>query len=263
LLYKMTKIREKQLLNGSDAFVVLTGKARGIIGERVPPTKPIAVIPCCVDTERFAVGYRREGERAALGVRDEKLLVYVGALDGWYLTREMAEFFAEVRAIDQRWKLFVATQSDAKHLVDVLKQRKVSDSSYRIQYLPNSEIPNLLSAADAAYCFIKPSYSKRASSPTKIGEYLSAGLPVLCNSGIGDVDDLLERNRVGTTLADFSPDSYRAAFSRLTELGRQADIANRCRAVAKSELDLKSAGGPAYQSIYLRALGREAKVMYA
>ena len=263
LLYRLTKMREKSLLQGADAFVVLTEKAQKIISGRISSSKPVAVIPCCVDTQRFAVAYRREGERAALGVRDEKLLVYVGALDGWYLTREMAEFFAEVRSADRGWKLFVATQSEATRFVDVLKERKVPESSYRVQYLPNSEVPNLLSAADAAYCFIKPSYSKQASSPTKIAEYLAAGLPVLCNSGIGDVDGLLERNRVGTTLSEFTPESYRTAFNRLAELSRQPDIANRCRAVAKSELDLKTVGGPAYQSIYLRALGREAKVMYA
>ena len=46
--------------------------------------------------------------------------------------------------------------------------------------------------------FIKPCLSKLSSSPTKVGEYLAAGLPVISTAGIGDVDDLLTgRNNGG------------------------------------------------------------------
>lgn len=264
LFYRLTKFREKKLLRSADGFVVLTEQAKRILEDRLTgASKPISVIPCCVDTRRFAVAYRRDAERAALSLQAEKLLVYVGALDGWYLTREMAEFFAEVRRANSRWKLFVATQSDAKAFTKALMLADVPASSFRIQYLPTEEIPNLLAAADAAYCFIKPAYSKRASSPTKIAEYLAAGLPVLCNSGIGDVDSLLTGNRVGVTLDSFNAESYRTAFSKLQQLSAEPEIANRCREVAKQQLDLQSVGGPAYQSIYLRTLGREAMGQHA
>jgi hypothetical protein len=36
-----------------------------------------------------------------------------------------------------------------------------------------------------------PSFSKQASSPTKLAEYLAMGLPCECNSGVGDVDRIM------------------------------------------------------------------------
>ena len=54
-----------------------------------------------------------------------------------------------------------------------------------------------LAAADFGISFIRPVPSKVSSSPTKIGEFLGAGLPVVCTSGVGDLDALVTRD-VGT-----------------------------------------------------------------
>ncbi len=58
-------------------------------------------------------------------------------------------------------------------------------------------------AAQLGLSFVRPCPSKVSSSPTKIGEYLAAGLPVISTAGIGDVDELLdrvERRRAGPEL---------------------------------------------------------------
>jgi len=65
------------------------------------------------------------------------------------------------------------------------------------------QIGAYLAAADAAIAFIKPCYSKISSSPTKIGEYLAAGLTVVTGRGIGDVDALLEQYDCGVVLDSF------------------------------------------------------------
>ena len=41
-------------------------------------------------------------------------------------------------------------------------------------------------------CFIKKSPSKIFSSPTKVGESLGCGVPIVYNEGIGDLDDDLD-----------------------------------------------------------------------
>ena len=45
--------------------------------------------------------------------------------------------------------------------------------------------------------FIKPFYSKIASSPTKYAESLAMGIPVISNRGIGDIDELTEYLEAG------------------------------------------------------------------
>src|SRR5207247_1915380 len=56
-LYRWTKAVERRLLAGADGFVVLTERARQILfpdsSDTDPRGRPIEVIPCCVDSERF------------------------------------------------------------------------------------------------------------------------------------------------------------------------------------------------------------------
>ena len=56
-LYRITKAVERRLLAVADAFVVLTHRAREILFPGCSLTdalgRPIEVIPCCVDLERF------------------------------------------------------------------------------------------------------------------------------------------------------------------------------------------------------------------
>ena len=49
---------------------------------------------------------------------------------------------------------------------------------------------------NAGIFFIKPTFSKKASMPTRLGEYLASGVPCLCNTGIGDIDRLFEKERM-------------------------------------------------------------------
>src|SRR5207237_1187693 len=72
----------------------------------------------------------------------------------------------------------------------------------------HKQIPHLLSLARAAIFFIKPSYSKLASSPTKMAECWSMDLPIITNAGIGDNDEYFKDNRGGILLQNFSKEAY-------------------------------------------------------
>jgi len=63
--------------------------------------------------------------------------------------------------------------------------------------LAAGDVAAALRDADAGLSFVKPCVSKLASSPTKIGEYLAIGLPVVSTTGIGDIDQLLSGCRFG------------------------------------------------------------------
>jgi hypothetical protein len=54
--------------------------------------------------------------------------------------------------------------------------------------VPRKDVPVVISLANVAVFFIKPSYSKKASSATKMAEILAMEIPVVTNSGWGDVD---------------------------------------------------------------------------
>ena len=48
--------------------------------------------------------------------------------------------------------------------------------------------------------FILPSYSKISSSPTKQGELMGLGIPIICNRGVGDVDAIVEKYNSGLAI---------------------------------------------------------------
>jgi len=246
-LYHLTKAVERRLLASADAFVVLTHRAREILFPTCATSdssgRAIEVIPCCVDMRRFeeVTLAQRESTREKLNVNHRRVLVYVGALGGWYLTAEMAQFIAIDTESDPSIFALVLTQSRT-HIAsfkDRLQHLGLSPQDYQVATISPDQIPQYLSAADFAFCFIKPSYSKLASSPTKIAEFLACGLPVLCNSGIGDTDDVLVANRVGVMLKAFDRDSYVLALQEMDELTADPGLCERCREVARQHFDLR------------------------
>ncbi|MBC7933662.1 MAG: glycosyltransferase [Rubrivivax sp.] len=257
-LFRIAKRVERRLLDAADGFVVLTEKARDILfpGHGEAESRPVEVIPCCVDMERFRAveTQSREGVREELGLAGRRVVVYVGALGGWYLTEEMADLLAVAHEEDATTFSLVLTQSAPEMIAAPLRERGVSGSDFLIRKVAPADIPRYLKAADIAISFIKPCYSKLSSSPTKLAEYLASGLAVICNAGVGDVDAVVEGERVGVIVSEMSHESYRAALGEAEALRRAPDTAARCRATAVRYFDLEKVGGERYRRLYQRVL---------
>ena len=265
-LYRSAKRVEKWLLKEADGFVVLTERARDILfggAEPVNPQsairnpqsegRPIEVIPCCVDLTRFddATEDSRTEMRRRLCVEDRRVLAYVGSFGGWYLTDEMFDFFAAAREADPNIFVIILTQRQPELAIARIREKGFGEADYLVKSVTPDEIPAYLNAADAAISFIKRCYSKQASSPTKNAEYLAAGLPIIANSGVGDVDSLIRDKAVGVLIDRFDRESYLAAIEQLAALD---DIGERCRETAKRRFDLETVGGVRYRRIYKRLL---------
>ena len=57
-----------------------------------------------------------------------------------------------------------------------------------------------ISIFDAAVFFIIPTFSKVASSPTKQGELMAMGIPIFCNSGVGDTEWVINQYQAGNAI---------------------------------------------------------------
>jgi len=261
-LYRGLKRVERYLLRTSDAFVLLTEKARELVFPGCKDAdnreRPIEVIPCCVDFARFekAAQISRESVREELNVTDRRVIVYVGSFGGWYLTDEMTEFLAVAHEQDAKTFSLILTQSPRQMVIDRMSSLGIAPQDFLVTEVSPGEVPRYLKAADIAISFIKPCYSKQASSPTKIAEYLASGLPVVCNAGVGDLDKLIEEKQSGALLREFTPQAYRQTLNEVDRLKDEANLAERLRAVAREEFDLVGVGRKRYRRLYARLAER-------
>ncbi len=253
--YKAIKLLERACLKAADCVVVLTQKVKEIL-ENSPPLQSrdisIEVVPCCVDTEKFTINEEyRQRRRRELGWTGKTVLVYAGSLGGWYLAEQMVDFFGVGLRKHPDLHFLVLTQSDHRLIADVFQAKGISEDSYTVLTVPPDEVAQHLNLADIGIFFIKPSYSKIASSPTKMGEYLACGLPIITNRGIGDSEEFIKEHKVGILVNSFNIESYERALRKTSRLLQGGDaIRERCRQVALTYLSLRKMGVIGYQRVY-------------
>ena len=259
LKHRLGKAMERVFYRRAKGLVFLTETIRADLVRADPVLArrdgDLAVIPCCVDLSAYPFPpSARAADRAARGWSDRRVIVYAGKLGMWYLDAEMARFFALARAQDPRLFLEVLTPGPAGGLREALAASGVPADAFAVRRVAPAEVPAVLAACDAGLSFIKPCFSKRSSSPTKVGEYLAAGLPVVSTAGIGDCDRMLEGGR-GVLLETLDDAAYRRAARDLYLLLEDPATPRRCRAFAEAELSLERAGAPRYAAVYERLLG--------
>jgi len=256
LPFRLTKWVEENSLRQADGIVMLTKKIRDILRASSAglANNPVAVevIPCCVDTQKYN-STKASIVRRDLGLEERLVLVYAGSLGGWYMADEMATLFSELLQIEPTAHFLILTQSRYELITDCLSRHGIAAGDYTILTAAVDEMPRYLAAGDLAVSFIKPCFSKLSSSPTKIGEYLASGLPFITNCGIGDVDDLIERRRVGILIDRFHLDEYRKAINQaLALLSDESSIRQNCKRVAEEEFSLAGIGRQGYRRVYER-----------
>jgi glycosyltransferase involved in cell wall biosynthesis len=145
-------------------------------------------------------------------------------------------FFRAIAAAHQEAHLLCVT-SQPDRMRELLSAGGVAPERCTVASVPQPQVADYLSAGDAGFLLRAPSRINRFSQPTKLGEYLAAGLPVVVARGTGDVDRLVERHGVGVVAECFGTSEARLreegtrAYHLLSECGE----AMRTRALALCE----------------------------
>jgi glycosyltransferase involved in cell wall biosynthesis len=261
IYYSITKASERKALAAADGVVTLTeaiwpfiAKSDGLRGRQVVHE----VVPCCADLNLFTFNpHERQRLRKEMGVEDRFVVVYSGSIDGWYLTEEMADFFVTLRQHEPRAHLLWLTNGRHARIRELMQARGMTTRDYTVHTAPTRDVPSYLSASDVGLAFIKPCFSKLASSPTKYAEYLGCGLPLVINAGVGDSDLLITRERVGTLVLNFNEEGYTSAWTAAQELVKDREQTRRLtREVAERLFDVRRLGVERYTRLYERVLNR-------
>ena len=67
------------------------------------------------------------------------------------------------------------TKDDPEQIRKLATAASIPNEKLAITAASRAEVPNLLEASDIGFFFIKPSFSKKSSSPTKLAEILGMG----------------------------------------------------------------------------------------
>jgi glycosyltransferase involved in cell wall biosynthesis len=222
VLYRAAKLAERALLATADHVVVLTDCAKALLREnearrrlaaRASREVPISVIPCGVDLERFRPRPRDLEISRRHGLDSAVVIGNIGAFNRRYLTPEMFRFAFHLKSHRPDLRFVYLTAHDAAEVRRTARDAGLCDESVLVLPVPPSDVPRWLSLFRLGVFFLRPSYAAKASGFTKLGEFLAAGVPVVTNTGVGDVDRILGSQRCGLLLSGLTERDL-SAFAR-------------------------------------------------
>lgn len=263
LTFNYFKKKERVLFQQSDGIISLTKKAWPVINEiggATPKNQVRETIPCCTDGNHFnpdSVDQSAVNEwKKKLSIsEDDFILTYLGSFSTWYLPDKMLEFFKLLCEYQPSAKFLIISHEAPDLIINIAEQLNIPVSSLIFSSSSRNEVPVLLSLTDLGICFIKPAFSKIASSPTKLGEMLCMGIPVVCNEGIGDTDEIITSLDAGSLCNPFDENSMRKAVAAF-HLRPSAQRKKSIRENALLHFNLAK-GINLYSRTYKKILGQE------
>ena len=239
--YNQYKKKEANYIAQSDAIISLTEAGKREMQTWASYKKaPIQVIPCSADFNLFSLvtPAQKAASRASLGIATGALVIsYLGSVGAWYMLDEMLALFKQVKARYAQAIFLFITPEPAEVILAPAQKIGLNPTDFVIRAATRKEVPIFTAASDINLFFIKQSYSKIASSPTKLGEILAMGLPVVCNTRVGDVAEIVANTDSGVAIEEFSPQTFNKVVDLIPELLKKEGTAIRNRALDYYTLD--------------------------
>jgi glycosyltransferase involved in cell wall biosynthesis len=259
-VYKTFKRWEPGYFAAADHVVTLTKRAADILNGWYPSAAGLdrfTVIPCCADFDHFDTTKVSDEAlqklRQTLGFApDDLVLLYLGSLGPDYLLKEMMLLFRELRAIRPTAKFLFVSNNGEEQVRTMARTLDLPADSIRFTTAPRDDIPAYLKLTDLSVFFYRADLSRAGCSPTKLAELLAADVPVIGNTGVGDLDELLSLDKnCSVVVKDFTPETLRAALEQVLAVPRSA----RARIRAASGEYRTEEGVRRYDTIYRKLTG--------
>jgi glycosyltransferase involved in cell wall biosynthesis len=258
-IYTYFKRKEKQFLNEAGAVISLTQNAANEINSWPDfENLKISVIPCCADLDLFSLNKIDHRStlielRKSMKINDEQFVVsYLGSIGTWYMLNEMLDFFVHLLHHKPNAIFLFITPDPADKIYTAAKHKGLDNKYLRVTSAGRNEVPYWAALSSISLFFILPSYSKKASSPTKMGELMAGGIPLIVNSGVGDVAEILNDGANGIVLDAFDSPSLENACRQVdTLLLKDPENSVRC---AQKYYSLHK-GVDAYEAVYKSIIG--------
>jgi len=229
-IYNYYKRKELNFLTSASQIISLTNNAKKEIEswqEKPQINKKfkskileIEVIPCCVDTNLFNHQNTNKNKiytlKKELKIKDENFVLgYVGSIGTWYMLPEMLDFFKVLKVrLPNAIFLFITNEPAAK-IKAIASSKNINNSDIIVTSCLHAEVPTYITLFTVSIYFILPAYSKKASSPTKQGELMAMGIPIICNANVGDADKIISETNSGWVVNKFEQKEYESIIQKI------------------------------------------------
>lgn len=212
-------------------------------------TLQYALLPCCVHAEEFHMSHEeRKVKREQLGVKDKFVILYLGTLSVWQWPEAMFSLFSQIykKKPDSLFYLLLP-QGDHDRAKEFLNSNNLPSDSYIIEEVPHDKVGSVIGIADVGLLLRKSHPVNYVASPTKFGEYMAAGVPIIATEGIGDTSDIITEENVGlivapqdTGITDNELNKLLVFIKNVTQ--NRVDWSLRCNQTASKHLEWDEAG---------------------
>jgi glycosyltransferase involved in cell wall biosynthesis len=235
-IYRLAKRLERRSFGRADGVVTLTAASVAQITAWLEPRHvPIYVIPTCAEVERFgAVPPRSDGPHA----------IWCGSV-GTFYRFELAVRFSELLGIP--FTVLTRQVDEARRVLD----GRPAD----VRSVNHDRVAEELHPGDIGICFYADGFANLARAPTRIAEYLAAGVVPVITRRIGDLDKVIGGEGLGVVVDDETETGFQQAGERALALSASKDFRARAQRLA-AELYSVENGVDAYLELY-RLLGSD------
>lgn len=183
----ITNLFYKTKFNMFDGMILISYSLRKFFSKLLNKHKRIIIIPIIVEPERFNCLYTSNNQKNIVFIGD-----ILGDKDGVPILIDAFSIIAD-KIIDQDLLLIGDLSNNENRLQmlkDKIKKNHLEKRIHFIGFIPREKVSNYLCYARILVLARPDNKQSQAGFPTKLGEYLATGNPVVCTK-VGDIPNYL------------------------------------------------------------------------
>lgn len=226
VLIALSEWLEKFLYRRADLLIVNSPGYIEHVAQR--GGKKVTLIPNGADPAMFNMQSDETDLRQSLGLQDQYLVLYAGAHG---LSNDLGIVLQAARKLETEPNihfLLVGGGKDKSLLMQQAEDLKLTNLTF-LPAMSKTEMPALISTADACIAILKPIEAFKTTYPNKVFDYMAAGRPVILAID-GVIRQVVEDAKAGIFVPPGDPDALAFAIMYLSshrERGQKMGAAGR------------------------------------